>query len=193
MTDYTFLIGKYTDKGLETELAGLLAAGKEASAPQPANKKRLALILPVVMLLVGVYLIVAGVRGARPPFWMGGAIAVIGGAYYAWSSRRTEAERPAAKTLLKSLNAIESSNRAAVLFSDDGMTIRAKNNEVVVPYADVSAAAESRRLYVILHQGAATVLQKQDLLGKTPAAFSGYLAERLPGRYLNQGKKLEQE
>lgn len=188
MTDYTFLIGKYTDKGLEAELAGLLAAAKEKSAPQTANKKRFALIFSVVMLLAGIYLIVTGVRGARPPFWLVGAIAIIGGGYYAWSCRRAAAERPAAKRLFSSLNAIEASNKAAVLFSDDGITIRAKNKEASISYADVSAAAESRRLYVLLHQGAATVLQKRDLVGKSPAAFSSYLAEKLPDRYLKQGK-----
>ena len=188
MTDFTFLIGKYTDDGLEKELAGLLAEAQTKAAPKDDKKKRMALVLPVVMLAVGVYLIVAGVRKMSALFLVVGVLAVIGGAYYAWSSRSAQAQRPVAKRLLQSLNAIETSNKAAVQFSDDGMIIRAKNNEAGVKYSDITAAAESNRLYALLHQGAVTVLQKRDLVGKTPEEFTAYIMEKTEGRYLKQEK-----
>lgn len=188
MTDYTFLIGKYTDKGLEKELADLLAAAQAKAAPKDDKKKRMALILPIVMLLVGVYLVVAGLRDEKIPFWVGGALAIVGGAYYAWMSRSAAAQRPVAKRLLQSLNSIETSNKAAVVFSESGMTIRAKSNEASVSYSDISVAAESLRLYALLHQGAATVLQKHDLVGKDPEAFTAYLIEKTDGRYIRQAK-----
>ena len=188
MTDFTFLIGKYTEDGLEKELAGLLAAAQIKAAPKDDKKKRMAVILPAVMAAVGVYLIIAGVRRVNTLFLVVGVLAIAGGAYYLWSSRSAQAQRPVARRLLSSLNAIESSNKAAVLFSEDGLTIRAKNNEASITYADISAAAESKRLYALLHQGAVTVLQKKDLVGKTPADFSAYLAEKTAQRYLKLEK-----
>lgn len=188
MTDFTFLIGKYTDDGLEKELAGLLAEAQTKAAPKDDKKKRMAVVLPIVMAAVGVYLIITGVRKVSALFLVVGTLAIIGGVYYAWSSRSAQAQRPVAKRLLSSLNAIESSNKAAVLFSEDGLTIRAKNNEASITYADISAAAESKRLYALLHQGAVTVLQKKDLVGKTPADFSAYLAEKTAQRYLKLEK-----
>ena len=116
MTDFTFLIGKYTEDGLEKELAGLLAAAQIKAAPKDDKKKRMAVILPAVMAAVGVYLIIAGVRRVNTLFLVVGVLAIAGGAYYLWSSRSAQAQRPVAKRLLSSLNAIESSNKAAVLF-----------------------------------------------------------------------------
>ena len=188
MTDFTFLIGKYTDDGLEKELAGLLAEAQTKAAPKDDKKKWMAVVLPIVMAAVGVYLIITGVRKVSALFLVVGALAIIGGVYYAWSSRSTQAQRPVAKRLLTSLNAIEASNKAAVLFSDDGMTIRAKNNEAGIKYSDITAAAESKRLYALLHQGAVTVLQKRDLVGKTPEGFTAYITEKIDGRYLKQEK-----
>ncbi len=190
MTDYTFLIGKYTDKDLEKELAGLLAAAQAKAAPQSGKKKWMGLVFGVVMLLLGVYLLITALRDGHVSICIGIALVIVGVSYLdlVWICRAATAQRPVAKRLLQSLNSIEASNQAAVVFSEDGMSIRAKDNEASVSYSDISAAAASARLYVLLHQGAATVLQKRDLLDKDPETFTAYLIDKIDGRFISHTK-----
>lgn len=188
MTDYTFSIGKYTGDKLQQELTELLRKTQTVAAAGFTKTKKSAKIVPPLLALVGVYLIVQGVKKASPGFWTVGILAILGGFCYFWLNLPSSGMRALAKQLLASLNAIESSSHPAVLFDEAGATIRAKNNEVKIAYDDVAAAGESERLFVLIHGRAATVLQKRDLVGANTEAFEAYLREKTGGRFVKLEK-----
>lgn len=188
MTDYTFVIGKYAGEKLEQELTALLCRTQSVAAAGFSKKKPAAKILPPLLALLGVYLIVQGAMKKSPGFLAVGVLAIMGGFCYFWLNRPESGMRALAKQLLSSLNAIESSSRAAVLFDDEGATIRAKNNEVKIAYDDVAAAGASERLFILIHDRAATVLQKCDLVAGSAEAFEAYLREKTTKRFVTLEK-----
>ena len=72
-------------------------------------------------------------------------------------------EKPSARTLLKSLNGIETSQKAMVRLRDDGVTITAKRGENHVDYDQITAAARTADL-IVLRQGRSVTVLQPDLV-----------------------------
>lgn len=183
MNEWTFVIGPYSEKGLEKELARALAACRQAAATQAARRRAKLDVLRraaggVICLAAGVWLLAGSEAKVMTAF--AALLAVLGIVLLVRALRPAylEQSRPA-KALLGSLNQIESSQRARVQLSGDGMTICAAGHSAAVPLERIEAAACAARLCVLLHDGAATVLQKRDLVSGTFEAFAGELRQAL--------------
>lgn len=175
MKTYTFVIGTYTDKRLPKELARALAAAKRAAATEAARKKEKQEVLRraaggVICLAADVWLFLSG--KAEVMLGFAALLALLGAVLLIRALRPPYFEqKKTANALLKSLNQIESSQKARVQFSNDSMSIHAAGNSAELPLQQIDAAAISPRLCVLLHGNAATVLQKQDLVSQTFAEF----------------------
>lgn len=184
MKTFTFLISPYTDPQLPKELAQALAAARRAAASDAARKKARTDTLRraaggVVCLAVGVWLLVDGKAGAM--LVLAALLALLGAVLLARAlGPAYHAQKKPANALLKSLNQIESTQKARVQFSGETMTISAGGHSTAVPLQQLEAAAITPRLCVLLHGGAATVLQKRDLVAEDFAAFAAALRQELP-------------
>ena len=88
-------------------------------------------------------------------------------------------EKPSARTLLKSLNAIETSQKAMVRLRDDGVTITARRGENHVDYDQITAAAQTEDLIVLRQGRSVTVVQMSDLVGKDVSSVTEALQNAL--------------
>ena len=187
--DFTFLIGKYDEKRLTPQLAQALAATKAAEAGADPEKRAsgqvrsrifVAAFMTVLAAVMG-YAALAN-PGINRAVYLPVAAAAILASVYLVLTRREAAwgmEKPSARTLLRSLNGIESSRKARVLLRTDGMTISSKAAENRVPYDQINAAAETEDLFVLRQGRSVTVLQKADLVGRDSAAVREGLRQAL--------------
>lgn len=179
------MIGKYDEKRLTPQLARALAATKAAEAgadPQKraAGQRRSRVFVAIFMIVLGAVLIYAGVTNPaiNRAIYLPVAAAAILASIYMILTRREAAwgmEKPSARTLLKSLNGIETSQKAAVRLREDGVTITAKRGENHVDYDQITAAAQTADLIVLRQGRSVTVLQLTDLVGKDAAAVTDAL------------------
>ena len=179
------MIGKYDEKRLTPQLAQALAATKAAEAgadPQKraAGQRRSRVFVAIFMIVLGAVLIYAGVTNPaiNRAIYLPVAAAAILASIYMILTRREAAwgmEKPSARTLLKSLNGIETSQKAAVRLREDGVTITAKRGENHVDYDQITAAAQTADLIVLRQGRSVTVLQLTDLVGKDAAAVTDAL------------------
>ena len=180
--DFTFLIGKYDEKRLTPQLAQALAATKSVEAgaapeKRAAGQRRSRVFVAIFMIVLGAVLIYAGITNPaiNRAIYLPVAAAAILASIYMIVTRREAAwgmEKPSARTLLKSLNAIETSQKAAVRLRDDGVTITAKRGENHVDYDQITAAAQTEDLIVLRQGRSVTVLQLSDLVGKDATAVT---------------------
>ncbi len=184
MKTFTFVIGSYTDRQLPGELARALAAGKRAAAPDAVRKKEKQELLRrvaggVVCIAVAVWVLTKGQTGVMPIF--AALVALLGAVLVVLALLPGSfSQKKAANALLKSLNQIESRQKARVQFSADKMSIHAAGHSVDVPFDQLDAVAITPQLCVLLHGGAATVLQKRDLVAEAFDAFAAALRQELP-------------
>ena len=180
--DFTFLIGKYDEKRLTPQLAQALAATKAAEAGADPEKRavgqrRRRVFVAAFMIVLAAVMIYAGITNPaiNRAIYLPVAAAAILASIYMIVTRREAAwgmEKPSARTLLKSLNAIETSQKAAVRLRDDGITIAARRGENHVDYDQITAAAQTKDLIVLRRGRSVTVLQLSDLVGKDASAVT---------------------
>ena len=138
------MIGKYDEKRLTQQLAQALAATKAAEAgadpeKRAAGQRRSRVFVSIFMIVLAAVMIYAAVTNPaiNRVIYLPVAAAAILASIYMILTRREAAwgmEKPSARTLLKSLNAIETSQKAMVRLRDDGVTITAKRGENHVDY-----------------------------------------------------------
>ena len=80
----------------------------------------------------------------------------------------------AAHQHLTSLRAADLSQKPTVRFTEDKMRIQSNLGGKDYDYDTMEAFVETPRLFVLTHSGAATVLQKQDLVLGTPEDFKDF-------------------
>ena len=187
--DFTFLIGKYDEKRLMPQLARALAATKAAANGADPEKRaagqiRSRVFVAIFMIVLGAVMIYAGVTNPaiNRAIYLPVAGAAIAASIYMILTRREAAwgmEKPSARTLLKSLNTIETSQKATVRLRGDGMTIASKAMENHVAYDQIDAAVETGDLLVLRQGRSVTVLQKRDLIGTDAAAVAPALEKAL--------------
>ena len=187
--DFTFLIGKYDEKRLTPQLAQALAATKAAEAGADPEKRasgqvRSRIFVAAFMTVLAAVMGYAALTnpGINRAIYLPVAAAAILASVYLVLTRREAAwgmEKPSARTLLRSLNGIESSQKARVLLRADGMTISSRTAENRVPYDQISAAAETEDLFVLRQGRSVTVLQKADLVGSDSTAVREGLRQTL--------------
>ena len=147
------MIGKYDEKRLTQQLAQALAATKAAEAGADPEKRaagegRSRVFVSMFMIVLAEVTNPAMNRAIYLPV----AAAAILASIYMILTRREAAwgmEKPSARTLLKSLNAIETSQKAMVRLRGDGVTITAKRGENHVDYDQITAAAQTEDLIVL--------------------------------------------
>ena len=140
------MIGKYDEKRLTPQLAQALAATKAAEAgadpeKRAAGQRRSRVFVSIFMIVLAAVMIYAAVTNPaiNRVIYLPVAAAAILASIYMILTRREAAwgmEKPSARTLLKSLNAIETCtgqveerSPAMVRLRDDGVTITAKRGE----------------------------------------------------------------
>lgn len=80
----------------------------------------------------------------------------------------------AAHQHLMSLRAADFSQKPTIRFTEDGMRIQSNLGGKDYDYDTMEAFVETPRLFLLTHSGAATVLQKQDLVLGTPEEFKDF-------------------
>ena len=192
--DFTFLIGKYDEKTLTAQLAQALAAGKAAAGGADARKRAAGQIrgrigVALLMIALGAVLIYVALRNPalnHALYLSISAAAILASVYMLATSREAAwgMEKPEARSILRSLNSIESSQKPMVRLRGDGVTITAKNGENHTDFSQFEAAAETADLIVLRRGRSVTVLQKQDLVSRDPEAVRAALTEALDCPYL---------
>ena len=188
--DLTFLIGKYDEKALTPQLAKALAATKAAAGGADPEKRaagqvRSRVFVALFMIVLGAVMIYAGVTNPaiNRAIYLPVAAAAMAASVYMIATRREAAwgmEKPDARAILKSLNGIETAQKATVRLRDDGVTISARRGESHTDYAEIEAAAQTQDLIVLRHGRSVTVLQLRDLIGKDTQAATEALKNVLP-------------
>ena len=162
------MIGKYDEKRLTPQLAQALAATKAAEAGADPEKRVFVAAFMIVLAAVMIYAAVTNPAINRAIYLPVAAAAILASIYMILTRREAAwgMEKPSARTLLKSLNGIETSQKAMVRLRDDGVTITAKRGENHVDYDQITAAAQTADLIVLRQGRSVTVLQLTDLVGK---------------------------
>ena len=80
----------------------------------------------------------------------------------------------AAHQHLTSLRSADFSQKPTIRFTEDGMRIQSNLGGKDYDYDTMEAFVETPRLFLLTHSGAATVLQKQDLVLGTPEEFKDF-------------------
>ncbi len=183
------MIGKYDEKHLTQQLAQALAATKAAEAgadpeKRAAGQRRSRVFVSIFMIVLAAVMIYAAVTNPaiNRVIYLPVAAAAILASIYMILTRREAAwgmEKPSARTLLKSLNAIETSQKAMVRLRDDGVTITAKRGENHVDYDQITAAAQTEDLIVLRQGRSVTVVQMSDLVGKNVSSVTEALQNAL--------------
>ena len=100
--------------------------------------------------------------------------------------RKDASFRRAAAKLLKTTSGLDAVS-VQVVFNDEGMSIITQDDACSVPYAEMEMLIETPQLYLLTHDGQATVLQKKDLTGEAEA-FSVFLASHTLSVYRTEEK-----
>jgi len=181
------MIGKYDEKRLTPQLAQALAATKAAEAGADPEKRAAGqrrIFVSIFMIVLAAVMIYAAATNPaiNRAIYLPVAAAAILASIYMILTRREAAwgmEKPSARTLLKSLNAIETSQKAMVRLRDDGVTITAKRGENHVDYDQITAAAQTEDLIVLRQGRSVTVVQMSDLVGKDVSSVTEALQNAL--------------
>ncbi len=190
MTQYTFAIGKYHGKNIQTELAKDLAAARRSVMTDLELKKESATkkgrassaILSVGCAIFAVVWKLTREQAASNTLLAVAIAFLLVGVYLLYWNLRSDYHEYMKKAaqLLMSLNSVDSARHPCVRFTDGEMTISGGSQNTQVPYSEITAVSESERLWTLLHGRAVTVLQKADLVGGEPAAFSEFLQQTIP-------------
>ena len=199
--EFVFVPSAY-GKDLEAELAKALQARTEiisrktnpklwrmtdqlneyaAKGPDEAGRKRRRMIektLSLMLAVIGAVLLVAGMMEPKNRMMVTlGLICLILAAARlmpgsgAGMSRRFQ---KSAQTLLASLGALNLSSKPKIRFTQDGMRIETNRNTAEYAYEKMETLVETPRLFLLTHSGAATVLQKKDLILGSSDEFLDY-------------------
>ena len=141
-------------------------------------------LLSIVCLVAGIFLLVPGLVEPQELFMplLAGAAALMIGIVGLLCSRKNK-KNPfdkSAKLLLTGKDVIPEGQAITVIFSDDGMTIPADNNNTeFVPYNDFECAIETTDAFLFVYGDRVTVLQKKDLTTDNLKDFSNQISEKV--------------
>lgn len=141
-------------------------------------------LLSIVCLAAGIFLLVPGLVEPQELFMplLAGAAALMIGIVGLLCSRKNK-KNPfdkSAKLLLTGKDVIPEGQAITVIFSDDGMTIPADNNNTeFVPYNDFECAIETTDAFLFVYGDRVTVLQKKDLTTDNLKDFSDQISEKV--------------
>lgn len=141
-------------------------------------------LLSIVCLVAGIFLLVPGLVEPQELFMplLAGAAALMIGIVGLLCSRKNK-KNPfdkSAKLLLTGKDVIPEGQAITVIFSDDGMTIPADNNNTeFVPYNDFECAIETTDAFLFVYGDRVTVLQKKDLTTDNLKDFSDQISEKV--------------
>ena len=141
-------------------------------------------LLSIVCLVAGIFLLVPGLIKPQELFMplLAGTAALMIGIVGLWCSRKNK-KNPfdkSAKLLLTGKDVIPEGQAITVIFSDNGMTIPADNNNTeFVSYNDFECAIETTDAFLFVYGDRVTVLQKKDLTTDNLKDFSNQISEKV--------------
>ena len=141
-------------------------------------------LLSIVCLVAGIFLLVPGLVEPQELFMplLAGAAALMIGIVGLLCSRKNK-KNPfdkSAKLLLTGKDVIPEGQAITVIFSDNGMTIPADNNNTeFVSYNDFECAIETTDAFLFVYGDRVTVLQKKDLTTDNLKDFSNQISEKV--------------
>ena len=168
---------RYPDMWQFTDRMNTAAQGKSRSSFRTK-------LLSIVCLVAGIFLLVPGLIKPQELFMplLAGTAALMIGIVGLWCSRKNK-KNPfdkSAKLLLTGKDVIPEGQAITVIFSDDGMTIPADNNNTeFVPYNDFECAIETTDAFLFVYGDRVTVLQKKDLTTDNLKDFSDQISEKV--------------
>ena len=168
---------RYPDMWQFTDRMNTAAQGKSRSSFRTK-------LLSIVCLVVGIFLLVPGLIKPQELFMplLAGTAALMIGIVGLWCSRKNK-KNPfdkSAKLLLTGKDVIPEGQAITVIFSDNGMTIPADNNNTeFVSYNDFECAIETTDAFLFVYGDRVTVLQKKDLTTDNLKDFSDQISEKV--------------
>ncbi len=168
---------RYPDMWQFTDRMNTAAQGKSRSSFRTK-------LLSIVCLVAGIFLLVPGLIKPQELFMplLAGTAALMIGIVGLWCSRKNK-KNPfdkSAKLLLTGKDVIPEGQAITVIFSDNGMTIPADNNNTeFVSYNDFECAIETTDAFLFVYGDRVTVLQKKDLTTDNLKDFSNQISEKV--------------
>lgn len=138
----------------------------------------------IVCLILGIVLLVPGLMDPQElavPLVVG-AVAVGAGIGGLWRSqkRRSNPFDKSASTLLSGLYALPEGQELQVVFSPEGMELRASGQGAqTVPWDRFECGVETADTFLLVYGEQVTLLQKKDLVRGTQEAFRAFLASHI--------------
>ena len=168
---------RYPDMWQFTDRMNTAAQGKSRSSFRTK-------LLSIVCLVAGIFLLVPGLIKPQELFMplLAGTAALMIGIVGLWCSRKNK-KNPfdkSAKLLLTGKDVIPEGQAITVIFSDNGMTIPADNNNTeFVSYNGFECAIETTDAFLFVYGDRVTVLQKKDLTTDNLKDFSNQISEKV--------------
>ena len=168
---------RYPDMWQFTDRMNTAAQGKSRSSFRTK-------LLSIVCLVAGIFLLVPGLIKPQELFMplLAGTAALMIGIVGLWCSRKNK-KNPfdkSAKLLLTGKDVIPEGQAITVIFSDNGMTIPADNNNTeFVSYNDFECAIETTDAFLFVYGDRVAVLQKKDLTTDNLKDFSNQISEKV--------------
>ena len=168
---------RYPDMWQFTDRMNTAAQGKSRSSFRTK-------LLSIVCLVAGIFLLVPGLIKPQELFMplLAGTAALMIGIVGLWCSRKNK-KNPfdkSAKLLLTGKDVVPEGQAITVIFSDNGMTIPADNNNTeFVSYNDFECAIETTDAFLFVYGDRVTVLQKKDLTTDNLKDFSNQISEKV--------------
>ena len=168
---------RYPDMWQFTDRMNTAAQGKSRSSFRTK-------LLSIVCLVAGIFLLVPGLIKPQELFMplLAGTAALMIGIVGLWCSRKNK-KNPfdkSAKLLLTGKDVIPEGQAITVIFSDNGMTIPADNNNTeFVSYNDFECAIETTDAFLFVYGDRVMVLQKKDLTTDNLKDFSNQISEKV--------------
>lgn len=150
----------------------------EASSADEARQKQQRLIntvLSAAVALIGALFLVSGIlqQNDRSKVSIGLILLVLAAARLLPGSGAAMSRRyyRSAHALLTSLRSVKMESKPKICVNEDGVTISSNQASADYSFSSMETLIETPQLFLLTHSGAATLLQKKDLILGTPEEF----------------------
>ena len=155
--------------------------GADASGADEARQKQQRLVntvLSAAVAIIGALFLAAGIlqQNDRAKVSIGLILLVLAAARLMPGSGAAMSRRyhKLAHALLTSLRSVKMESKPKICVNEEGVTISSNQASADYSFSSMETLIETPRLFLLTHSGAATLLQKKDLILGTPEEFQAF-------------------
>lgn len=156
-------------------------AGADASSADEARQKQQRLVntvLSAAVAIIGALFLAAGIlqQNDRAKVSIGLILLVLAAARLMPGSGAAMSRRyhKSARALLTSLRSVKMESKPKICVNEEGVTISSNQASADYSFSSMETLIETPQLFLLTHSGAATLLQKKDLILGTPEEFQAF-------------------